>query len=827
MAERAQKVLLVSEDLAGQLEGADQAVREMAGAGGYDPDADYAVDYVTAESRIRENRSLLSNYSAPELPHYERFVQVDSLVESKLQSLDALLEATGVSPGGLAGQIADSEALTRRIRTEIQQLQRSELDYITSRTQVDSALARRTRYAVLLVTVGAVVFLTVGASLMIGDLNGRKRAEARLRASEERFRTLAANAPIGVFLTDPDGVINFVNDRYTAITGRTAEDVSGESWTDGLHQDDRDLVSARWRKAAREERDFASEYRAVRPDGRVVWLHGRSAALRDETGGVTGVVGTVSDITGRKLAEAERDRFFSLSLDLLAISDFHGYFRRLNPAWTDILGFTAQELKSTRLIDLVHREDREATENESSRLKRGGAITRFENRLMTKGGSYRWVSWNAASDMDHKLIYSIARDVTESRELQEQLRQKNRELERQNLEVATATRHKSEFLANMSHELRTPLNGIIGFAEVMREGHGGPVTEAHEEFLDDILLSSRHLLRLINDILDLSKVEAGKLTFRPEKIGMETVIREVINSVREMATRNRIDVNAEVDPLLQEVELDPDRLRQVLYNYISNALKFTDANGKVVVRATSMSDDMFRLEVEDSGIGIRPGDIGKLFSEFQQLDEGSSKKYQGTGLGLALTKRLVEAQGGSVGASSRWGEGSTFYAILPTRLSAEPDEVGRSPELTGASPRGVRPRHHLLIVQGTGELDAGLTTELARHSAEARIVTQGTEAMELAAAESFDGIVLDLSLPDMDAGEVLTSIRKTEREPPTPVVAVTSTRDRRMVPGLPVQAYLERPIRAATLIEALRRAGVLISVERDRPGTVAGVRERV
>lgn len=825
MAERAQGVLLVSEDLSRQLGNADEAARDMAEAGRFEPTADYVTDFVTAESRVRENQSLLDYYSAPELPHYDRFVEVADLAESKLRALGDLLETARLSPAEVDALIEPSETLTRRLDTAIQQLKRSELDYITSRTQVDSALARRTRYAVLLVTVGAVVFLTVGASLMIGDLNGRKRAEARLRASEERFRTLAANAPIGVFLTDPEGVITFVNDRYTAITGRTTEEVSEASWTEGLHPDDREAVSSRWGKAAREERDFASEYRVIRPDGRIVWLHGRSAALRDETGSATGFVGTISDITGRKLAEAERDRFFSLSLDLLAISDFHGYFRRFNPAWTGILGFTAQELKSARLIDLVHPQDREATDNESARLKRGGAITRFENRLMTKDGAYRWVSWNAASDMDHKLIYSIARDVTESRELQEQLRQKNQELERQNTEVATATRLKSEFLANMSHELRTPLNGIIGFAEVMRDGHGGPVTEAHEEFLDDILLSSRHLLRLINDILDLSRVEAGKLTFRPERVELETIIREVIHTQREMASRNRVEVDVEVDPSLAEVELDPARLRQVLYNYISNALKFTDSGGRVVVRANSISGDMFRLEVQDTGIGIRPEDIGKLFSEFQQLDEGSSKKYQGTGLGLALTKRIVEAQGGSVGVSSRPREGSTFYAILPTRSRPEAAILRQPPEpadsvLPEASDS--RTRYRVLIVQGTGEVDARLTAELARQGIETRLVVRGTEAMELAVVENFDAIVLDLSLPDMDAGELLASIRRDGRRPTTPVVAVTSSSDRRIVPGLPVQAFLERPVEAGTLVEALRRAGALTEI-RDHLEGVRGL----
>jgi len=806
IAARAQSVLLFSESLSSQLDAADQEVRSMVRSGDFEPTAAYR----TATSRIRENLRLLDAYAGGGLPHRAQFASIGRLAASKLDSVENFVDSRGDVAGSVGDGLDASESVTSRLQAEVEQLQRSELEYLATQSIDESVRAQRTKYSVLVVTVGAVIFLTLGASSMIGDARGRKKAESRLRTSEERFRALAAHAPIGIFLAGPGGELNFVNDRYTAITGLTIEDVSGTAWADGLHPDDRDAVSAEWREAAIEGRAFASEYRSIRPDGRVVWIIGRSAVLRDDLGGITGFVGTVSDITDRKLAEAERDRFFNLSLDMLSINDFHGSVRRLNPAWSDTLGFNLNELKSTRLIDFVHPEDRMATQHESARLMRGGSITRFENRVRTRDGSYRWLSWNAASDMDQKLIYSIARDVTDARELQEQLREKNQELERQNAEVATATRQKSEFLANMSHELRTPLNGIIGFAELMRDGLGGPITETNAEFLDDILLSSQHLLHLINDILDLAKVEAGKITFRPEKVRLDSVIGEVRQMVREMAAKNQVELRVEVDPSLPEVELDPARLRQVLYNYISNALKFTEAGGKVVVRATPLSERMFRLEVEDTGIGIRSDDVGKLFSEFQQLDEGAAKKYQGTGLGLALTRRIVEAQGGSVGVSSRWGEGSTFYAILPVRSATETEEPAR---------------RKLLIVRGTGETDDTLLDTLGRHAFSTRVVTRGTEAMEVAGTQVFDAIVLDLNLPDMDAGELLDAIRKTNGHASAPVVAVTALDDRRIVSGLPVQGFIERPVRPGPLIEALGRAGLRVSL--GESVTTAGARERI
>ena len=246
-----------------------------------------------------------------------------------------------------------------------------------------------------------------------------------------------------------------------------------------------------------------------------------------------------------------------------------------------------------------------------------------------------------------------------------QLRSAYLELEERNRLIEKASRMKSEFLANMSHELRTPLNGIIGFSELMHDGKLGPVADNHQEYLGDILSSAKHLLGLINDILDLSKVETGKFEFRPERLNLSKIIGEVRDIVRAMAVKKQIAIKTEIDCAVDEVFLDAAKLKQVLYNYLSNALKFTPDGGRIIVRAVADDESQFRIEVEDTGIGIPAGDMGRLFVEFQQLDSSSAKKYPGTGLGLALTKKIVEAQGGRVGAQSMAGHGSVFFAILP------------------------------------------------------------------------------------------------------------------------------------------------------------------
>ena len=247
----------------------------------------------------------------------------------------------------------------------------------------------------------------------------------------------------------------------------------------------------------------------------------------------------------------------------------------------------------------------------------------------------------------------------------ERLAVANAELEQRNAAVEEANQAKSRFLAGMSHELRTPLNGIIGFAELMYDGKVGTLSETHQDFMGDILASGRHLLALINDVLDISKIEAGKLEFDRKSVAIAPLVAEILGSVRPLADAKRITVRTEIAPDLDVVWLDPARFRQVLLNYASNAIKFTGDGGNVWIRLSAGTDNLLRLEVEDDGIGIAPENLDLLFSEFAQL-RGNGESPPGTGLGLALTKRLVEAQGGCVSVRSQPGSGSVFAATLVT-----------------------------------------------------------------------------------------------------------------------------------------------------------------
>jgi len=379
---------------------------------------------------------------------------------------------------------------------------------------------------------------------------------------------------------------------------------------------------------------------------------------------------------------------------------------------------------------------------------------------------------------------------------EELLRQQNRALEETNQQAQAASRMKSEFLANMSHELRSPLNGIIGFSELMYDGRLGAVTERQKDILGRVLNSAKHLLQLINGVLDLSKVEAGRLEFHPESVTASKLVPEVTGILMGLAAAKQIRLETLIEPEVATIFADPARLKQVLYNYLSNALKFTGEGGLVLVKLKAEGTAHFRLEVSDTGVGIRPEDIEKLFIEFHQLDSGTAKRYQGTGLGLALTKRIVEAQGGTVGVESALGQGSTFFAVLP-RVPGQ----GRGPLAT--------PPPQILLIEDE-RIQRSLLTHILQQEGFA-IQTAGscTEALDKCRDQSFDAITLDLLLPDGDGRQLLEQIRSMEPNRTTPVIVISMVEEVNAgtLPG--VQEVLRKPVSRENLMEALERAGVL------------------
>ncbi len=261
------------------------------------------------------------------------------------------------------------------------------------------------------------------------------------------------------------------------------------------------------------------------------------------------------------------------------------------------------------------------------------------------------ISLSPLETADGILVSSAIRDISVSKQIEQALREANR--------------LKSEFMANMSHELRTPLNAVIGFSEFLADEKPGRLNAKQKEYLRDIITSGQHLLRLINDVLDLSRVEAGKMELFPESFAVRTAVNEVCAALSPMAQGKGITLETRVSPSLSMVKLDRQKFKQVLYNLVSNAVKFTGEHGRVEIHVNETDSDCFLVSIKDNGIGIRSEDFPRLFREFEQLDAVATRRFEGTGLGLSLTRKIVEFQKGTVSVESEIGEGSTFTVKLP------------------------------------------------------------------------------------------------------------------------------------------------------------------
>jgi PAS domain S-box-containing protein len=390
------------------------------------------------------------------------------------------------------------------------------------------------------------------------------------------------------------------------------------------------------------------------------------------------------------------------------------------------------------------------------------------------------------------LVSSAIRDITARRQLESRMRE--------------ASRLKSEFLANMSHELRTPLNAIIGFADLMYRGKVGSVSAEHHEYLGDILVSSRHLLQLINDVLDLAKVESGKMQFHPETVDLNALVSEVRDTLRGLAASRELTVEAVVDAEAATVVTDAGRVKQILYNYMSNAIKFTPPGGRVTVRITPDSAAMFRLDVADTGVGISAADIGKLFIEFQQIDASAAKAYQGTGLGLALTKRLTEALGGRVAVRSTPNVGSLFSAILPRTMTMT--AVDRRIALP-AAPASNAAGRSVLVVDDDPVAVRMVEATLRERGYRPRGFTSAVDALHAAAADPPAVAIVDLLMPGLDGFRFIERFQAAPFGSGVPIIVWSvkdlDAADRGRLDSTAVSIVSKRSGGAAALVAELER----------------------
>jgi len=646
-----------------------------------------------------------------------------------------------------------------------------------------------------------------------------------MREQQAYTRSLIESNIDALMTTDTIGVITDVNLQMTTLTGRNSEELIGTPFknyfTDPARAEDG------IRRVLAEDRVTNYELTLRAKDGKETVVSYNATTFRDTNGRLKGVFAAARDITAQKqLEEQIRNRNHELTeataflnnvlessteYSIIAM-DLEGAVLAWNEGARRNYGYNAEEMVGKANSRALHTpEDVKSGKLEAffaTAVRTGKAEGVFE-RVRKNGERFTAsVAMTLRRDTDNSPIgfVLISKDITEQKRLEEQLRRKNDELEEQNRKVREANRLKSEFLANMSHELRTPLNSIIGFSEILQDGGVGAVNAKQKNYLGDVLSSSHHLLQLINDVLDLAKVESGKMDFLPERIDPKKLVGEVRDILRTLLARKRIHLSVEIGPDLQEIVLDPAKFKQVLFNYLSNAIKFTPEDGHVQIEMQAEGAENFILKVKDTGIGIKHEDIQHLFMEFQQLDASASKKYQGTGLGLALTKRIVEAQGGAVGVTSVFGEGSVFFARLPRTQLKTPVRIARVETPASRSPE---PNRQSVLVIDDDPRDRGwLVTTLNAAGYSVVSAATGAEAIKLLDHRRFDAITLDLMLPDMSGWEVLRQARQGGPNREVPVVIVTVLADRGGGVGFAIQDFLEKPVNREHLLNSLKRSGV-------------------
>ncbi|BAY89104.1 MULTISPECIES: PAS domain S-box protein [unclassified Tolypothrix] len=566
--------------------------------------------------------------------------------------------------------------------------------------------------------------------------------------------------------------------------------------------------------------------------GRINTFDTIKVPLKRDNGEVYALVGTARNITAIKQLELElqhsKERFQNLvetSSDCVWETNEFGYYTYVSPQIINLLGYSPEEFIGKTPFDLMPQAEAQRVSQELIKfISLQVPFQCLENTNYHKDGRLVTLETSGVPIFDANKEFrgyrGMDRDVTARKLAEAQLYLTNEQLATSNTELARATRLKDEFLANMSHELRTPLNAILGMSEVLQDEILGTINDRQRQSLQTIERSGEHLLELINDILDLSKIEAGQLQLEYAPIAMRKLCESSLAFIKQQAGQKRIQLEVKIPPQLPKLLLDERRIRQVLINLLNNAVKFTPEGGRITLEVSRQQlipevenislTSFIRIAIIDTGIGIAPENIKKLFKPFIQIDSALNRQYTGTGLGLALAKRIVELHSGKVGVSSELGVGSCFTVDLPCsnlwESSFEP--VNSSPELNSTCEETVVDSPLILLVEDNEANVLTISSYLQAKGYKIILANNGQDAIALTKTRLPDLILMDIQMPGMDGIDAIKQIRLEQNFVNIPIIALTALAmpgDREKCLAAGANDYIPKPIKLNQLTTRIQK----------------------